>query len=105
MIQFGFQDFYYNVTLKNIAHLRWAHENCLHSKYILKTDDDIIVNVEYLLKNLRNFQNGITGHLQNNASVVRDVDSLWFMPECMYPSSNYPDFAVGPSYLMTKNIV
>ncbi|HEY6435040.1 MAG TPA: hypothetical protein VIY47_00495, partial [Ignavibacteriaceae bacterium] len=61
MIQFGFRDSYYNVTLKHIAILRWAHENCLHSKYILKTDDDIVVNIEHLLKNLHTLKKGITG--------------------------------------------
>jgi hypothetical protein len=28
MIQFGFEDSYYNVTLKHIALLRWAQQNC-----------------------------------------------------------------------------
>jgi hypothetical protein len=51
MIQFGFRDSYYNLTLKHIAILRWAQENCLHSKYIMKTDD-IIVNIDHLLKNM-----------------------------------------------------
>jgi hypothetical protein len=105
MIQFGFQDSYYNVTLKHIALLRWAQQNCFHSQYIMKQDDDIIVNVEYLLKNLHNFQNGITGYLLNGPHVIRDVKSPWFMPECIYPSPIYPDFTCGPSYLMTKNAV
>jgi hypothetical protein len=46
IIQFGFIDDYYNLTLKDFAFLRWAQNKCLDTKYIMKTDDDIILNVE-----------------------------------------------------------
>jgi beta-1,3-galactosyltransferase 1 len=81
ILQFDFKDSYFNLTLKSIALLRWAHQNCLHSKYIFKIDD-IIVNVEHLLKNVHNLQNGITGYLMSGMPVIREVKSPWFMPEC-----------------------
>jgi hypothetical protein len=105
MIQFGFQDSYYNVTLKHFALLRWAHENCLHSKYILKTDDDIIVNVEHLLKNMHSLKKGITGFLLRGAHVIRGIENKWFMPEYIYPDPVYPEYVNGPGYVMTKNII
>jgi hypothetical protein len=46
MLQFGFNDNYYNLTLKVISILLWfAKKKCKNSKYILKTDD-VLVNVE-----------------------------------------------------------
>ena len=75
MIQFGFRDTYYNLTLKHISLLRWANQNCLHSKHIMKTDDDVVVNVEHLLKNLHIFQNGITGCLKRSGNAHKNIKS------------------------------
>ncbi len=105
MIQFGFRDNYYNLTLKSIALLRWAHENCFHSKYILKIEDNVIVNVEHLLKNLNSFLSGMTGYLMSGSTVVRNVNSVWFVPECIHPNPRYPDFMISSGYLMTKNSI
>jgi hypothetical protein len=105
IIQFGFRDSYYNVTLKHIAILRWAQQNCLHSKYIMKTDDDIIVNIDHLLKNLHKLRNGMTGALFRRTKPMRDVNDPWFVPECLFPDVYYPNYISGGSYVMTKDII
>jgi hypothetical protein len=95
-IQFGFQDSYYNVTLKHIVLLRWAQQNFFHSKYIMKTDDDIIVNVEHLKKNLYSLQNGITGYFIRLMPALRDIDNPWFIPQCIQPDPYYTEYMNGP---------
>jgi beta-1,3-galactosyltransferase 1 len=105
MIQFGFRDSYYNVTLKHIAILRWAQQNCLHSKYIMKTDDDIIVNIDHLLKNMHKLPNGMTGALFGGTKPIREVNYPWFVPECLFPDVYYPDYVSGTAYVMTKNVI
>ena len=57
LIQFGFIDSYYNLTLKSVSILRWSQKYC-KTEYFLKTDDDIIVNIDLLLKNLNTFKQG-----------------------------------------------
>jgi hypothetical protein len=91
------------VTLKQITLLRWAEQNCFHSKYVMKTGDDIIVNVEHLMKNLHNLQNGITGYLFRHMPALRDIDNPWFIPECVHPDPYYTEYMSGPGYVMTKN--
>ncbi|CAH2084334.1 unnamed protein product [Euphydryas editha] len=55
VIQEGFIDSYNNLTLKSIMMLKWVTNNCNESvRYILKTDDDMYVNVPQLVQNLRN---------------------------------------------------
>jgi hypothetical protein len=105
MIQFGFRDSYYNTTLKHSALLRWAQQNCLHSKYIMKTDDDIIVNIDHLLKNVHKLRNGMTGALFYGTKPIRDVYYPWFVPECLFPDVYYPDYMSGGAYVMTINII
>jgi hypothetical protein len=105
LIQFKFRESYYNVTLKHIALLRWAQRKCLNTKYFMKADDDIIVNVRKLIENLNSFKNGINGIVYSQYKPVRVVESKWFMPEFIYPDEHYPDFILGSAYIMTKDTV
>ena len=58
LIEFGFIDYYYNNTLKAVSLLHWIQKYCNQSKFILKTDDDVLVNIEIFLKNLDYFKPG-----------------------------------------------
>ena len=53
IVQFGFRDDYYNLTLKALAVLRWMNRNCMTSDYIMKTDDDVLVNPWILEEQIR----------------------------------------------------
>ena len=75
MIQFSFIDSYYNLTLKAISILRWINKKCLTSTYILKADDDAMVNPPLLLDKLSDFRTGISGQI-NSIWVVRDTQSM-----------------------------
>src|SRR6201996_8300940 len=61
MIQMQFIDHFYNQTLKTVSILRWAHNKCQKSKFIVRTDDDTIININMLLHRLNEFKSGITG--------------------------------------------
>ncbi len=105
LIQFKFTESYYNLTLKQIALLRWAQRKCLNTKYLMKADQDIIVNVRKLIENLDSFQNGINGIFLTQMQPHRVVNSKWFMPQCLYPDEYYPDYILGSAYIMTKDTV
>ena len=72
LIQFGFIDHYYNLTLKSISMLRWIESKCQTIAYTLKTDDDVMINVENLMNRLNEFKSGITGKLWRRVSPIRD---------------------------------
>ena len=44
VVQADFLDTYKNLTLKGVMAIRWIHTYCPHAKFILKTDDDVIVS-------------------------------------------------------------
>ncbi len=96
MIQFRFKDYYYNFTLKLISILRSAQYKCLDMKYIMKTDDDIIINVKQLVKKFKNFKSGITGILKPQENPIRDNKFKNCMPQNIYPDEYYPDLIFGP---------
>ncbi len=72
LIQFEFKESYYNVTLKHIALLRWAQRKCLNTKYFMKSDDDLMVNVRKLIENLNSFKNGINGYVIHRVHPYRN---------------------------------
>jgi len=49
LIVANFQDSYDNLTLKTMSSLEWMDAYCNQSEYILKTDDDMFINVPNLL--------------------------------------------------------
>ncbi|XP_001927603.1 beta-1,3-galactosyltransferase 4 [Sus scrofa] len=52
IVQAAFQDSYRNLTLKTLSGLNWADKHCPMARYILKTDDDVFVNVPELVSEL-----------------------------------------------------
>ncbi|XP_053457991.1 beta-1,3-galactosyltransferase 4 [Nycticebus coucang] len=52
ILQAAFQDSYRNLTLKTLSGLHWADKYCPLARYILKTDDDVYVNVPELVSEL-----------------------------------------------------
>ena len=61
IIQFPFIDNYRNLTLKAISVLRWITDHCNYLDYILKMDDDVIVNVELLVTSMDKMRPGFNG--------------------------------------------
>lgn len=52
IIQESFLDSYKNLTLKTIMTLKWVSTYCPNTRFILRVNDDVVVNVPYLLKHL-----------------------------------------------------
>lgn len=50
LIRGNYLDTYNNLTLKTISCLEWVDKYCNRAKYILKTDDDVFINVPRLMK-------------------------------------------------------
>jgi len=56
IVQETFQDTYLNLTLKTIQGIKWVSEYCSKVKYVLKVDDDVLVNSYSLLNYLDNLK-------------------------------------------------
>lgn len=52
VVQAAFRDAYRNLTLKTLVGLSWASTHCPTARYVLKTDDDVYVNVPELVSEL-----------------------------------------------------
>lgn len=107
LIQENFMDSYENLTLKSIAILKWTHLFCAHAQYLLKTDDDMYINIPVLLKDLVNtvHHRFIMGEMIAGAEPIRDPKSKWYTPIRLYPYSRYPKYVSGTGYVISGDLV
>ena len=105
IIQGDFIDDYSNTTLKSTLGLKWTYENCHNALYLLKSDDDMIINLPYLLKllNKYNISRGILGPY-NFGSKVQRVGK-WCVPRKLFPFNRYPPYYSGSAYVISFDIV
>ena len=102
IIQGSFKDAYDNLTLKSIMCLRWVTQYCTSAKYVLKTDDDMLVNLPYLthiLQYMYKPKNLILGALNPSSEVSRV--GRWAVSSKLYPYNIYPPYCAGASYVIS----
>ncbi|KAJ8971937.1 hypothetical protein NQ314_000470 [Rhamnusium bicolor] len=107
IIQERFIDSYNNLTLKSIVMLKIATTYCANTKYLLKIDDDMFVNVPRLIEMLlerNNSKNLILGKLICGARPIKDSRSKWYSPKYMYKGKLYPNYVSGTGYLMSMDV-
>ncbi|XP_078662491.1 beta-1,3-galactosyltransferase 1-like [Branchiostoma floridae x Branchiostoma belcheri] len=108
IIQEDFVDTYHNLTLKTVMCLRWVSNYCAHSKYFMKTDDDMYVSFANLAKVLQALppeksRRMAMGYVITGAP-IRNPKSKWYMPKETYPGNKYPPFCSGTGYIVSTDI-
>ncbi|XP_064620793.1 beta-1,3-galactosyltransferase 5-like [Lineus longissimus] len=106
IVQFNFTDNYRDLVKKTIGGLQWAVRFCRNTKYVLKTDDDVMVFSERLVRFLRQVKEEFlySGRVVSGPA-YRDNTSKWFVSEEDYPFSSYPQYAEGYGVLMSFPVV
>ena len=108
IIRGRFIDSYTNLTLKTISMLEWVDTYCSEVRFVLKTDDDMFINVPRLMAFVNKhklFKNVIFGKVAKKWKPVRAKSSKYFVSKLQYPGVFYPDFCTGPAYLMSNDVV
>ncbi len=99
-----FVDSYRNLTLKSIMWLKWTSDFCPNAQYVLKLDDDLIVNVFNLVNHMMQLWRraiarnaSILCLVWNRMTVVRDQESKWYISKAEYSSDNFSTYCSGNS--------
>lgn len=103
-----FLDSYSNLTLKTISTLEWVNTYCSKVKYLLKTDDDMFINVPRLLAFVNKHakdRNVIFGRLARKWKPIRNRKSKYYVSQAQFQQSVFPDFTTGPAYLLSSDTV
>nr|XP_014091668.1 uncharacterized protein LOC106618439 [Bactrocera oleae]XP_036229500.1 uncharacterized protein LOC106618439 [Bactrocera oleae] len=108
MIRGNFIDSYTNLTLKTISTLEWVDLHCQKAKFILKTDDDMFINVPKLLQFIDSHikdKRVIYGRLAKQWKPIRNKKSKYYVSTDQFSQPLFPPFTTGPAYLITSDII
>ncbi|KAG8230764.1 hypothetical protein J437_LFUL008846 [Ladona fulva] len=108
IIRANFLDSYVNLTLKTISMQEWVDTYCPKVRFILKTDDDMFINVPRLLTFTEKHmgeKRTIYGRLAKKWKPIRNSKSKYYVSVKQYKHSVFPDFTTGPAYLLTSDTV
>ena len=109
IVQGGFIDSYHNLTYKSTMGFRWATESCRNANYILKTDDDIVINLFMLFQNNTFSEPEDDFHVfchRQIHPIVRDTNEKWFVEENQFKGlKKYPRYCGGSFMLILNKVV
>ena len=95
ILQENFIDSYANLTVKSLMLLKWFSKSCKNVSYVLKTDDDVYINLKNLhaLVTKNKNTNLLMGSLFCGAKPIRDPYNKNFSPKYMYDKKYYPNYS------------
>ena len=107
----SFDDSYRNLTYKAIAGLKWVSTFCRHAKYVLKTDDDIVINFYVLMRYIKSTVQPNYGAsrlilccIWEGVAVLRDNRSKWYVSREEFSKDLYGPYCSGSAYFMSSDI-
>uniref|UniRef100_A0A3Q0R4T1 Hexosyltransferase n=1 Tax=Amphilophus citrinellus TaxID=61819 RepID=A0A3Q0R4T1_AMPCI len=107
ILQWDFNDTFFNLTLKQVLFLDWMNRNCPYVHFLLNGDDDIFANTDNIVDYLQTLhdnngnQHLFTGHLIQNAYPIRWPTSKYFVPSQLYDSKFYPPYCGGGGFVLS----
>ncbi|XP_053374373.1 beta-1,3-galactosyltransferase 1-like [Mercenaria mercenaria] len=109
IIKEDFVDTYMNLTFKTIMGFKWVATKCMRASYVMKTDDDMFVNIRNVLKifqgpYIKILQKTVVGACSAKARPIRSMKSKWFASEDSYPGKFYPGFCSGTGYVTSMHV-
>ena len=106
-----FTDDYHNLTLKGVMGFRWLNEFCQNSRFVLKIDDDVMVNMYKLLFTFRSLMYNKKKSIfcntwfKDTMPVLRN-DKWKVEPHLFYKRKFFPyDYCSGFLVLFTSDMI
>jgi len=96
-------DSYYGLTRKSLA--IFEHGVSVGAECIMKVDDDVYFDTSVLHYLVSQCKDNYVGSILFGSTPFRDPWSKFYVSEAEYPAERYPDYALGPLYLMGISLV
>ncbi|XP_045505195.1 beta-1,3-galactosyltransferase 5-like isoform X1 [Colias croceus] len=105
MIIYQFNDHYQNLTLKTGLIMKWTLEKCPSTSWLLKTDDDVLVNPWRMREVVNGSQAALIGYRKENNYLHRDPYNKWFVPKWLIRNDHVPQYLSGTGYLINVKYI
>ncbi|CAN8002822.1 unnamed protein product, partial [Ixodes hexagonus] len=109
IVVFPYMDTYRNLTYKFVYGMKWTMDNCPSAKYIVKMDDDILLNLykllEYLDQRTESEQPAFHCCVWNGMPVLRHTKSPWYLSKKLYPKNMFPRYCSGSTVIFTSSVL
>ena len=109
ILQVDFIDSYKRLIDKTIYGLKWMSEYCENAKFIMKVDDDMVVNTKSLIEyftSLSNYNstNKMYGRCKHPYNIpIRDIKDKHYISREDYAPDLWPNYCLGPAYILTSD--
>ena len=107
IIQGNIEETYFNLTLKVQMGVDWAVRFCTCFDYVLKTDDDMYINLDLVsgyVSKLHPSERNFGGKCMMYHTPNRNKKNKWYMSEENYRRKKYPPFCIGAMYIMSMSV-
>ncbi|KAM4629730.1 N-acetyllactosaminide beta-1,3-N-acetylglucosaminyltransferase 3-like [Polymixia lowei] len=107
ILQWDFEDSFYNLTLKQVLFLEWMDRNCPRARFLLNGDDDIFANTDNMVEYLKGLEDNdggkhlFVGHMIQGVGPIREHDSKYYIPVQVQESNSYPPYCGGGGFLLS----
>ncbi|KAI3383615.1 hypothetical protein SNEBB_010336, partial [Seison nebaliae] len=107
LIRLPFNENYGNLILKHLAVLKYIDDRKESIDFIVKLDEDTLVNWKYLLLHIQNKSTDLYNYIVCNAhdNVSPKRSGKWNVKNENYPFNYFPTFCYGYFYLTTSRII
>lgn len=94
--------------------LDWISRYCNRTSYVLKTDDDMLINMFSILNHLYTltyvysseaWHSTIACLVWTRMRVTRDPTSKWFVSSDEYPYEHFQPYCSGSAYIITQDLI
>lgn len=103
LVQGSFLESYRNLTYKHIMGLKWVLETCPNIKYIIKSDDDILIDMYRLVELIEKSKFSMMGYILKDMRPIRIKANKWYVTKEEYSDDTYPPFLSGWLYVIQKS--
>lgn len=107
IVLLNYIDSYENLTTKIMMGFNWIAKYCPNSQYVLRVNDDVVVNTFGLinfLKNMKYEHNRIIGYRITGVAPVRNSSFKFYVSYKEYDKEMYDPYVEGSAYLITTDL-
>ncbi|VDH91590.1 beta-1,3-galactosyltransferase 1 [Mytilus galloprovincialis] len=111
IVQGNFVDSYRNLTYKRVFSLFWVNNFCSNTRFVVKVDDDVIINIPLLIQHLRQkteeklLTNVLECYMHIDNEPLRQNNSKWRTALSEYRYPTFPPYCDGFSSIMSIDVI